>query len=576
MAASTQISSMASSFPTGEGNMTDAQFSEWCAKLCTEESFTPMYDNFDEMNLEMNLEMNFENAMLHVTPRDITWSDEWTDWPHFGDTPEPKHCGEELSDFPPVAINLSQDLAAEIVPGLVRDRVGSSVFASSEESESTEEPKSTGEPESLEEQDLPEKSESPEGSYSPDGPESPEGSNSPEKSQSPEEPESPQSPEGSQSPEEPESPQSPEEPESPEGSHSPEGSQSPEGSESPDEETAPGLVHDKEFDAGDKHKTVNLLDLRTKLQKGLLTKKGRKECEMSDMLSLLRQLDLHFEHEFVAYKDGLEYISREDVRAPKIGVLLRAIKNQEGVPSVFKGRAASLLVTWKCIRKRRAKPAVKSVLQRKVGPTAPLMVNPTESCEFSTNPETPSFQESDNGNDGVAVNQTSNIVGIGRTESCKLVAISETPSSQAMVDCNQGSRSASLATNDDKPVIKSVTAEENPTSRDVPSPNRGKRKCPASERSASELQPLRRSDRQQEMTSLTVTQYITGETRFVRDSLSKIDDLIWDIESGKETDGTSIIGTLLGLKSDLVRFGALHDQADREWSSDQADNEWSR
>ncbi|KFY47105.1 hypothetical protein V494_00169, partial [Pseudogymnoascus sp. VKM F-4513 (FW-928)] len=260
MAASTQISSMASSFPTGEGHMTDEQFSEWCAKLCTEESLTPMYDNFEEMN--------FEDAMLHITPGDITWSDEWTDWPHFGDTTEPKHCGEELSDFPPVAINLSQDLAAEIVPGLVRDRVGSSVFASSEEFESTEEPKSTREPESLEEQELPEKSESPEGSYSPDGPESPErsqspespespeGSNSPEKSQSPEEPESPQSPEGSQSPEEPESPQSPEEPESPEGSHSPEGSQSPEGSESPDEETAPGLVHDKEFDAGDKHKTV--------------------------------------------------------------------------------------------------------------------------------------------------------------------------------------------------------------------------------------------------------------------------------------------------------------------------------
>ena len=119
---------------------------------------------------------------------------------------------------------------------------------------------------------------------------------------------------------------------------------------------------------------------------------------------------------------------------------------------------------------------------------------------------------------------------------------------------------------DDKPLIKSVDAEENPTAGDVPSSKRGKRKCPASERPASELQRSVRRSVRQEMTS--VTQYITGETKFVRESLLKTDDIVGDIESGKETDGTSIIGKLLGLKSDFVNFGALHDQADREWSSE--------
>ncbi|KFY98959.1 hypothetical protein V500_01507 [Pseudogymnoascus sp. VKM F-4518 (FW-2643)] len=79
MAASTQPFSIASSFPTGEGNMTEAQFSEWCTKF-----ENPKFedDNFQEMNFEgmnfeeMNFEeMNFDNAMLHVTPGDIPWGD---------------------------------------------------------------------------------------------------------------------------------------------------------------------------------------------------------------------------------------------------------------------------------------------------------------------------------------------------------------------------------------------------------------------------------------------------------------------------------------------------------------------
>jgi hypothetical protein len=147
---------------------------------------------------------------------------------------------------------------------------------------------------------------------------------------------------------------------------------------------------------------------------------------MSDMSSLLRRLELHFEQlEDLSYEERLEYISREDVRAAKCGVLLGAINRQEGVPFEFKGRAASLLARWGCIRRRRAKPVVKSVLQRKAGPTAPLMVNPAESCKSSSNPGTPSSQGSDDENDGVAVNSAWNTVG----------------------DCNESSRSASLATN---------------------------------------------------------------------------------------------------------------------------------
>ncbi|KFY32148.1 hypothetical protein V493_00465 [Pseudogymnoascus sp. VKM F-4281 (FW-2241)] len=545
MAASIQTFSTASSFPTGEGNM------------CTEEPFTLMYSSakfenpkFEDDNSE---EMNFENAMWHVIPEGLPWGDDWTDadWPRFGETPKPKHCGEELIDFLPVAINLSQELAEEIAPGLVRDRVGSSVIAGSEESESTEEPKSTGKPESPEEPHSPEELESPAGSHSPEEPESLEGSHSTEGSHSPEEPESP---EGSHSPEEPESPEgshSPEEPEEPEGSHSPEEP------EEPEEETARGFVQDKEFIARDEHKTENLLDLCRKLHKGLLTKKGRKECQIGDMSSLLRRLELHFEQlECISYEERLKYISREDVRAAKSGVLLRAINRQEGIPFKFKERAASLLEKWGCIRRRRVKPVVKSALQRKAGPTAPLLVNPTESYESSTNPGKPSFQGSDDENDGVAVNPAWNIVGIDLAESCKPVAISETPSSQAMVDCNQSSRSASLVTNDDKPPIESVTAAKDTAAR-VQSSKGAKRKSPASELQSS----VRRSKRQQKMTS---PQYVTGETKFVRESLLEIDDIIGDIKSGKPTEVT--ISKLLGLKFGFVDFGALHVQADTEWS----------
>ncbi|OBT39091.1 hypothetical protein VE00_10612 [Pseudogymnoascus sp. WSF 3629] len=84
---------------------------------------------------------------------------------------------------------------------------------------------------------------------------------------------------------------------------------------------------------------------------------------------------------------------------------------------------------------------------------------------------------------------------VGLTGSCKLVDISQIPSSQAMADCNQNGRSASLVTNDDKPLTESVTAEEKPTARDVPSSKGVKRKSPASEGSASEPQAVRRSGR---------------------------------------------------------------------------------
>ena len=70
MAASTQPFSIASSFPAGEGNMTEAQFSKWCTKF-----ENPRFedDNFEEMNFE---EMNFDNALLHVTPGDIPQGDD--------------------------------------------------------------------------------------------------------------------------------------------------------------------------------------------------------------------------------------------------------------------------------------------------------------------------------------------------------------------------------------------------------------------------------------------------------------------------------------------------------------------
>ncbi|OBT40489.1 hypothetical protein VE00_07883 [Pseudogymnoascus sp. WSF 3629] len=486
MATSTQTFSMVTSFPTGEENMIDAQFVEWC----NDQLFTPEYSSAD-----------FEDPMLHDGT--VPWGCDWTDmdWHHCGDTPNRTDPREEFNDVLPVFINQSKEPAEDIATVSGQDGKGVSVITGSEQTESTDEPKSTGEPES------------------PEKPESQEGSRSPEESQSPEE---------------------------------------------PVEETAPGLVQDEESIAREEYKTENLLYLRTKLHKGLLTKKGRKECQMSDMSSLLRRLELHFEQlECISYEERLEYISCEDVRAAKASVLLRAINRQEGIPFEFKGRAASLLAKWGCIRRRRVKPVVKSALQREAGPTAPLMAKPTESCESSTNPGTPSLQGSDDDeNNGVAVNPAWNIVGIDLTESCKPVAISETPSSQAIVDCNQSSRSASLATNDDKSLIESVSAEENPTARDVPSSKGGKRKSPASECSASELESsVRRSKRLQ----ISIREYVTAETKFVDEGPSEIDKIIGAINSGESP--AIIIRKLKGLKSGFVAFGAFHDRADREWSS---------
>jgi hypothetical protein len=154
---------------------------------------------------------------------------------------------------------------------------------------------------------------------------------------------------------------------------------------------------------------------------------------MSDMSSLLRRLELHFEQlECISYEERQKYISREDVRAAMPSVLLRAINRQEGIPSQFKGRAASLLAKWGCIRGRRVKP-VKSALRCKPEPTAPLMVDPTESCESSTNPGTPSLHGSDDENEGVVINPAWDIVVIDPAESCRPVA--------------KSSRSASLVTN---------------------------------------------------------------------------------------------------------------------------------
>lgn len=184
---------MATSFPTGEENMTDAQFVEWC----NDQLFTPEYSSAD-----------FEDPMLHDGT--VPWGCDWTDmdWHHCGDTPNRTDPREEFNDVLPVFINQSKEPAEDIatVPG--QDGKGVSVITGSEQTESTDEPKSTGEPES---------------------------------------PEKPESPEVS-----PEEPESPKEPESPEGSRSPGKSQSP---EEPVEETAPGLVQDEESIAREEYKT---------------------------------------------------------------------------------------------------------------------------------------------------------------------------------------------------------------------------------------------------------------------------------------------------------------------------------
>jgi hypothetical protein len=64
---------------------------------------------------------------------------------------------------------------------------------------------------------------------------------------------------------------------------------------------------------------------------------------------------------------------------------------------------------------------------------------------------------------------------------------------------------------------------------------------------------------------MTSPQYVTGETKFVRESLWEIDGIIGDLKSGKPIEVT--ISKLLGLKLGFVDFGALHAQADTEWTS---------
>ena len=187
-------------------DMTENEFFEWCIS----EPSTP--DSF-----------NFEDAMLDMWPRDcdILKGSDWKNdahyakWPSFGDTPNSAHCGVGVKNFPPVVINLSQEPAEGITPGLVRDDRGGSVITVTEgiEPESAGDPQSTGKPESHAETESPEE---------------------------------PGSPEVSHSPEEQESPGSPKERESPEGSHSPEESV---------EETAPGLVQDEESITREEHKT---------------------------------------------------------------------------------------------------------------------------------------------------------------------------------------------------------------------------------------------------------------------------------------------------------------------------------
>ena len=63
----------------------------------------------------------------------------------------------------------------------------------------------------------------------------------------------------------------------------------------------------------------------------------------------------------------------------------------------------------------------------------------------------------------------------------------------------------------------------------------------------------------------SVPQYITDETKFVRESLLTIDDIIHDMNSGKLTDDT--ISKLRVLQSGFVAFGAFHELAESEWSS---------
>jgi hypothetical protein len=251
---------MASSLLLGEENMTDAQFVKWC----NDQLLKPDYSTD-----------NFETEKLY--DETVPWGHDWTcmDWCGSGDTPIRTYFGAEMNVMP-LFINLPREPAGNIATGPHQDGEGISVITGSEGTDSIEEPRSTGEPESRAETESPKKSESPESPKksespgspespeSPEEPASPEGSESPEnpeESEEPESPEKPESPEEPESPDEPESPEvshSPKEPESPEGPHSPKEPESPQEPQSPEEpvdETATGLVQDKESISREEHKT---------------------------------------------------------------------------------------------------------------------------------------------------------------------------------------------------------------------------------------------------------------------------------------------------------------------------------
>lgn len=243
---------MATSLPTGEENMTDAQFVEWW------QSLTPEYSS-----------AVFEDPMLDDGT--VPWGCDWTgmNWDHCDDTLNRTDPREEFNDILPLFINQSKEPAEDIATVPDQDG-GVCVITGSEETESADEPKSPGESES------PEKPESPE--VSPEEPEtkepkeSPEGSHSPEKPEEPESPKEPESPEdsrspeesqslwGSHSPEESHSPENPEEPESPGSPEEPESPEEPQSLEEPLEETAPWLVLDEECIAREEYKTEVCFD----------------------------------------------------------------------------------------------------------------------------------------------------------------------------------------------------------------------------------------------------------------------------------------------------------------------------
>jgi len=231
-----------------------------------------------------------------------------------------------------------------------------------------------------------------------------------------------------------------------------------------------------------------ILALRQKLHKGLLTKTGRKQCQMSEMSSLLYQL----EH--------LESPSREDIRNTKTDKLLMAIKRQKDIPKEdrfkFKERATKLLQKWESILKTRVQRVSATTMQCRVGrSTEPLMTDPTESCESGTSfeilscqtsgdesvnlavkadfssagplvicpveycepvSEIPGSQTSGDESDDLAVNPGYNSAEssvIEMSESCEPVVISDISHSQTKDDGNavlnacQGSRAASLLIN---------------------------------------------------------------------------------------------------------------------------------